>query len=176
MKQRGIIATVVAALLLAGAAVSVMAQPQTGPQGPGVGMRRGPGGPGARGGPARFGLPGLGQLDLTDAQKEQIKNIHDSHRDEAWQIAQRTEAAQRDLNLTADAPVVDEAGIRAKADVLAAAIAEGTIHRAKVNAEIFNVLTSEQQEKLKAFRAQRQERMKNRATERRERRQRQGAR
>jgi Spy/CpxP family protein refolding chaperone len=51
-------------------------------------------------------------------------------------------------------------------------MADGTIHRAKVNAEIFNVLTSEQQEKLKTLRAEAQERMKNREGQRRERRQR----
>jgi Spy/CpxP family protein refolding chaperone len=168
MKQRGIIAAALAAILLAGAAITVTAQP--GPQGPRMGMGRGPGGPGLMAGRG-FGLPGLRQLDLTDAQKEQIRNIHQSHREGAQQVAERTRTAQRELNLAADGPTVDEAAIRAKADALAAAIADGTIHRAKVNAEIFNVLTSEQQEKLKAFRAEAQERMKNRAAERRQRRQ-----
>jgi protein CpxP len=164
MRQRGFIAAVVAAFLLAGAAVAVTAQPQPGPQGPRMG--RGPGGPGPMGGRVGFGLPGLGQLDLTDAQKEQIKNIRESHRDEARQIAERTRTAERDLNLASEATVVDEADIRAKANVFAAAIAEGSIHRAKVNAEIFNLLTAEQQEKLTALRAQMQERMKNRAGQR----------
>lgn len=168
MKQRGFIAALVAAVLLAGAAVAVTAQPQAGVPGPRVG--RGPGGPGPMGGRAGFGLAGLGQLDLTDAQKEQIRNIRESHRDEARQIAERTRAAERDLNLASEATVVDEADIRARANVLAAAIADGTIHRAKVNLEIFNILTSEQQEKLEAFRAQMQERMKNRASQPRERR------
>lgn len=170
MKQRGFIAAVVAAFLLAGAAVTVTAQPpQPGPQAPRIG--RGPGGPGPMGGRGGFGLPGLRQLDLTDAQKEQIRNIHQSHRDEAQQIAERTRTAQRELNLASEGTVVNESDIRAKANVLAAAIADQTIHRAKVNAEIFNVLTSEQQEKLKAFRTEMQERMKNRAEQRRERRQ-----
>jgi protein CpxP len=127
-------------------------------------------------GPGGFGLPGLRQLDLSDAQKEQIRAIQESHRDEGRLIAERTRTAQRDLNLAAEGTVVDESNIRAKANALAAVIADGTIHRAKVNAEIFNVLTSEQQQKLEAFRAEMQERMKNRATERGERRQRRGAR
>jgi protein CpxP len=178
MRQRGFIAAVVATVFLAGAAAGVVAQSQPGPpdqQGPRLGNQR-PGGPGAMRGPGGFGLPGLRQLDLSDAQKEQIRNIHESHRDEARQIAERTQAAQRELNVAAEGTVVDEANIRAKANALAAVIADGTIHRAKVNAEIFNVLTSEQQQKLEAFRAQMQERMKNRATERGERRQRRGAR
>lgn len=173
MRQRGLIAAVVAAVFLAGAAISVTAQAgPRGSQGPRMGMARGPGGPGAMGG--GFGLPGLRQLDLSDAQKEQIRNIQQSHRDEARQIAQRTEVAHRDLNLAAQGNVVDEANIRAKANALAAVIADGTIHRAKVNAEVFNVLTSEQQQKLESLRTERQERMKNRATERGQRRQRQG--
>ena len=170
MKQRGFIAAVVAALLVAGAAVGVMAQPPNGPQGPRMGMRGGPGG--EMRGP---GLPGLRQLDLADTQKEQIKNIVASHRDEARQIAERRRTAERELRLAGEGPTVDEANIRAKANALAAAIAESTIHQSKVNAEIFNVLTSEQQEKLKAFRAQMQQRMQKRATERGPRRQRQGA-
>lgn len=176
MRQRGFIAAVVAAVFLAGAAASVVAQPQAGPhvqQGP---RMRGPGGPGGMRGPGGFGLPGLRQLDLSDAQKEQIRAIQESHRDEGRLIAERTRTAQRDLNLAAEGTVVDESNIRAKANALAAVIADGTIHRAKVNAEIFNVLTSEQQQKLEAFRAEMQERMKNRATERGERRQRRGAR
>lgn len=160
MKQRGFVAAVVASVLLAGAAVSVTAQPQGGPQGPPVGMRRGPGGPGPMGGP---GLPGLQRLDLSDAQKEQIKNIHQSHRDEARAIGERLRVAQRELDRAAEGLAVDEAEIRAKANALAAAIADGAVHRAKVNAEIFALLTSEQQEELKTFRAEMQERMKNRA-------------
>ena len=169
MKQRGFIAAILAATLLAGAAVSVTAQPQPSQQGPKMG--RGAGGPGAMGGRGGFGLPGLRQLDLSDAQKEQIRNIAESHREESRQIAERTRTARRALNQASEGTVVNETDIRAKASDLATAIADGTIHRAKVNAEILNVLTAEQQEKLKALRAQMQERMKNRAAERQQRRQ-----
>jgi Spy/CpxP family protein refolding chaperone len=165
MKQRGFIAAVLAAVLLTGAAITVMAQPPAGPHGPGASIGRGPGGPGG------FGFPGLRQLDLTEAQQEQIKTIHQSHRQESQQIRERMRTAERELNEAAEGPVVDEANIRSKANAVAAAMADGTIHRAKVNAEIFNVLTSEQQEKLKTLRAEAQERMKNRGGQR-ERRQR----
>jgi protein CpxP len=122
-------------------------------------------------GPGGLGLPGLRQLDLSDAQREQIRTIHESHREEGRQIAERTRTAQHELNLASQGTAVDEAAIRARANDLAAAIADGTIHRAKVNAEIFNVLTAEQQQKLETLRAEMQERMKNRATERGQRRQ-----
>jgi Spy/CpxP family protein refolding chaperone len=167
MKQRGMIAAVLAVTLLAGAAASVTAQPPAGE--PGQRMGRGPGG-GGMGGPGRLGFPGLRQLDLTEAQREQVRNIHQSHREEGRQIAERTRAAQRELNLASEGTVVNESDIRTKANALAAAIADGTIHRAKVNAEIYNVLTAEQQQKLRELRTQMQERMKNRAQQRQQRR------
>jgi Spy/CpxP family protein refolding chaperone len=92
MKHRTFIAAIAAAIFMTGIAVSVMAQPQ------GMAVfqgRRGPGGPfnGAPGrpfgGPGGFGLPGLRALDLNDAQKEQIKTITQSHREEMRQIAER---------------------------------------------------------------------------------------
>jgi Spy/CpxP family protein refolding chaperone len=75
MKYRGIITALVAVVLVSGLVVAVMAQP---------GPRRGPGG---FGGPGGGGLPGLQQLDLTDAQKEQIKQINESHRAEFERLA-----------------------------------------------------------------------------------------
>jgi Spy/CpxP family protein refolding chaperone len=162
MKQRGFIAAIAAAALITGAAVSA-AYGQQGPQrdqaaegrrGPG-----GPGGPGGRmggpGGPGGFGLPGLRELDLSDTQKEQIRTIQQSHRDQVQQIGERTRTAQRAIDQAANGTAVDEAAIRTQSTALAAAIADGAILRAKVNAEIFNLLTAEQQQKLNEFRAQR---------------------
>jgi protein CpxP len=162
MRQRGFVAAIVAAVLVTSAAVVMTAQGPERPQGPSAGMRRGPGGPGAGG----FGLPGLRQLDLSDAQKEQIRNIQQSHRDEVRQAAERTRTAERELTLAADAGVVDEGNIRAKANAFAAAVAESTILRAKINAEVFNLLTAEQQQKVKEFREQGEQRMKNRGERR----------
>ncbi len=158
MTRRTLTTALLAAVLATGIAVTVAADPFGGDQGTGAaqgggpGMRRGPGGPGA------FGLPGLGQLDLSDAQREQIRSIHESHRDEARQIGERTREAQRALDLATESGTVDEGDLRAKATVLGAAISEGAILRAKVNAEILNVLTAEQKEKLNEFRAKMQER------------------
>ena len=159
MKHRGVVAAAVAAVLVTGIAVSVMAQPQGGPGNTAPGMRHGgPGGPmGGRGG---MGLPGLRQLDLSDSQKEQIQTITQSHRDVMRQIAERTREAQRGMDATAEGTSVDEAGIRAQSTALAAALADGAILRANINAEIFGVLTAEQQQKLTELRAQREQRMK----------------
>lgn len=167
MRQKGFVAAIMAAILITGFAVSGSAQGQPQPR-PGQGQaegRRGPGGPGGRfggpGGPGGFGLPGLRELDLTDAQQEQIRTIQQSHRDEVRAIAERTHTAQRAIDQAANGTTVDEATIRSQSTVLASAIADGAILRAKVNAEIFNLLTAEQQQKLNERRAQMQERMKN---------------
>lgn len=151
MTYRGFIAAVVAAVFVTGAAVTVI-RAQDPPQGPPRGgMRMGPGpGFGPMMGPA--GLPGLGELDLTDAQKQQVKSISDSHRQEFEQIAERTRTAQRALDQAAEAG--DESAVRARATDLAGAIADGAILRTKVQSEILAILTAEQQQKLKDFRAQ----------------------
>ena len=162
MKQRGFIAAIAAAAVITGAAVSV-AYGQQGPQrNPPAEGRRGPGGPGGPGGrmggpggPGGFGLPGLRELDLSDAQKEQIRTIQQAHRDQVQQIGERTRTAQRAIDEAANGATVNEAAIRAQSTALATAIADGAILRAKVNAEIFNVLTAEQQQKLNEVRAQR---------------------
>ena len=165
MKQRGFIAAIVAAVLMSGIAIAVAAQDQPRRQGPGIEGRRGPGGPGGRmggpGGPGGFGLPGVRELDLTDAQREQIRTIQQSHRDEVQAVAERSRTAQRAIDQASHGTSVDEAAIRTQSAALATAIADGAILRAKVNAEIFNVLTAEQQQKLNELRSQRQERMKN---------------
>jgi protein CpxP len=154
MKQRGLVAAVFAAVLVTGITVSVVAQPQGGPGVPRQGMRRG----GPMGGPGGIGFPGLRQLELTDAQKEQIRTITQSHRDQTRQIAERTREAQRALDVATEGSSVNEADIRAKSTALASALADGAIFRAKVNAEILGVLTAEQQQKLAARRTEREQR------------------
>lgn len=172
MTQRAFIAALVAAVLLTGVAVTVVAQPFGGAQGPAAGMQRGrgPGGPGpfggSMGGPGALGFPGLGQADPTDAQKEQIRNIRESHKDEVRQIAERTRTAQQELAEASSGTTVDEAAIRAKSTALAAALADGAILRARVDAEIFNLLTPEQQAKVTEFRAEMQQRMQDRMQKR----------
>src|SRR5262245_14101543 len=58
-------------------------------QGPGPGGRgRGPGGPGGPG-----GLP-LRQLELTDAQQQQVRDVMQKHRDETRGMMERLQKAQ----------------------------------------------------------------------------------
>ena len=154
MNMRNLAAIAIAATVLTGAAVTTMTlSAQGGPGGPRAG-RMGPGGPGG------FGLPGLRALDLSDAQKDQIKSITESHRDEVRQVSERVREAQRAMDMATESGTVNEGDIRSKSTALASAMADGAILRAKVNAEILNVLTPDQQQKLQEFRTQMQERRK----------------
>ena len=167
MKKRGFIVASLGAVVLTGLALAASAQQPGDQPGPRPRMHQcpGPGGPGGFGpmfGPGP-GLLGLNRLDLSDQQKDQIRTIQQSHRDEMRQIGERTRDAQRALEEATES--ANEADIRAKSNALAAVIGDGAVLRSKVNAEIRNLLTPEQQEKLKQFRTEMQQRMQQRGAE-----------
>jgi periplasmic protein CpxP/Spy len=152
MTKRVLIAAGLAAALISGGALA-LAQPPQGP-GPGPRMHGGPGGPGV-GGPRDFGLRGI---ELTDAQKEQVKSIRESHKAEFQAIGEKMRAAHDAFAQATQAETVDEASVRAKSTAVASAMADEAILRAKVRTEINAILTPEQLEQLKT----RQEQMNNR--------------
>jgi protein CpxP len=124
--------------------------------------RRGPGGPG---GPGHFGRGGFGspmavlrQLDLSDDQRAQVRQVMDSHRDELQAVGERVRAAQRAQRDAVASTQFDEQAVRTKAAELAAAEADAAVLRAKVHSEVFAVLTPEQQAKAAELKAQREAR------------------
>jgi periplasmic protein CpxP/Spy len=153
---------------------------QDGPPESGPPLRRmGPGGPGGRGfgpGPGgRFGMlgelgHGLRQLELTDAQREQLRAVMQSHQAEFTEIGDRIRTAHEALDAVVSADSVDESAIRARSADVAAIQADAAVLRAKVHQEVFSLLTAEQQAKAKELRTQAQTRMKERASRMRERR------
>ena len=128
--------------------------------GRGFGMMRGPMGPGGRGPMGQMLMHGLGQLNLTDAQKEQIKAAMESHKDEFKAIADRMIASREALGDTVTAGGFDEAAIRAKAAEVAAVEADAAVLRAKVHAQVFALLTPEQQARANQLRAEAKDRIK----------------
>ena len=115
------------------------------------------GGPGGPGGPMGM-LPMLGrQLDLTDAQKDQIKAIADSHKEDWKALGDRARAAHMALNQAVMAETVDEALIRQKSAEAAAVDADLAVARARTHAEVFQILTAEQKAQLKERRERRRE-------------------
>jgi Spy/CpxP family protein refolding chaperone len=117
--------------------------------------RGGPGGPGRFGGPMSM-LPMLGrQLNLTDAQKDQVKAIADSHKDDWKALAERERTARAALTTAVSADTFDEATIRQKSAEVAAVDADAAVARAHAHAEVFQILTADQKTQLKTLIAQR---------------------
>jgi len=156
----GISAVVAVALALAGTPLAA-GQGGQGPGGPG-GRYGGPGGRG-RGGPGGPMGPDnplmmLGRLDLTDAQRGQVKQILDSHRDEQKALGDREFAAHSALEASIAADGLNEAVIRGKAAEVAAVESDMAVMRARVYAEIFQMLTPEQQAQAKQNQAEMRQR------------------
>jgi protein CpxP len=83
-----------------------------------------------------------------------------SHRDAFKAIADRAIAAREALGDAVTADTFDESAIRAKAGEVAAVELDVALLRAKVYAEVFALLTPEQQAKAKQLRAEGKGRIK----------------
>ena len=140
--------------------------------------RRGPGGPGGPGfgGPGGGPFPMLRGLDLTDAQHEQVKAVLDQNKEEMQAIGQRLGQARKAHEDAIESVPMDEGLIRSTANALAGVEADASVQRSKVYNSIYQILTPEQQEKLKTIKAEREKRgaeMRQRWQERRQQRQQQ---
>ena len=109
---------------------------------------RGFGGPGGRmggpmGGPFAFREV---MRDLTDAQREQVKAIHEKHADRIRPLAERARTAREALDnavLSGNA-----SNLQALSIEVGNAETELTFAQAQVQSEIVNVLTAEQKQKI----------------------------
>ncbi|HJZ77400.1 MAG TPA: Spy/CpxP family protein refolding chaperone [Vicinamibacterales bacterium] len=123
-------------------------------------FRGGPGGPGRFGGPGGpMGmLPMLGrELDLTDAQRDQIKAIADSHKDEWKAIFDRERTAREALYAAITADAVNDVLVRQKSAEVAAVEADAAVARAHAFAEVAQILTADQKAHLKTMQARMRE-------------------
>jgi periplasmic protein CpxP/Spy len=100
---------------------------------------------------------GLGQLGLSEQQKTTIKGIVEGHKADFQGLATRMQPARQALN-TAIRSGANEATIRAKAAEVAAVQADMAVLRGAVRAQVFAVLTPEQQAKAKQLQEQAQQR------------------
>ena len=139
-----------------------------GPGGPGGGMgRRGPGGPGGPMGPGGaaggLGPMMLGQLDLSQDQRDRVKQILDSHKDEQKALGDRAMAAHEALDDAVASGTPDEALVRTRAEAVSTVGVDQMVFHARIYAEVFQILTADQQTKLKTMQAEmktRREQMK----------------
>lgn len=106
------------------------------------------------------------KLNLTDAQKEQIKQITARYRESA-KATREQRRGQRAGGFDAfGGGTFDEAQVRAAAQARANARVEREVTRARMMSEIYNVLTAEQKAQLAALRQQREQKMQERRARR----------
>ena len=130
------------------------AQDQTQTQGQHVGPGgRGPGGPfgrgGRMGGPMGFGLREV-MRELTDAQREQVRAIHQRHAERIMPLAERAHNAREALNNAVLSGKTDN--LQALSIEIGNAETELAFAQAQVQSEVFAVLTAEQKQKIAARR------------------------
>jgi periplasmic protein CpxP/Spy len=140
---------VIATFIALVAAVAVYAQ------GPGFGRGGGPFGGRGGFGPDLAGLP-LRQLNLTETQQQQIRDVTQQYRDQNRQAAEQLRVAMEAQRTAVDTLPVNEGLIRSTTQSLVEAQTELAIQRARMQADIFTLLTPAQQEQLKKLRAERQ--------------------
>ena len=134
-------------------------------QGPVQGRPDRPWGPDPRANAMALGFA-LGQLDLTEAQREQVHAILQQHREESRALMGQARAARRAVNEAVEAATPDEAAIRAASANLAEAETQMALMRARVRSEVLQVLTPEQRATAEALTAQRVERARQRRAQR----------
>lgn len=102
------------------------------------------------------------KLNLTDAQKTQIKEITDASRAKIKPLMETMRANHQKMNEATANGQFDEARVSAIAQEQAQISAQLIVEKERVKAQMFQVLTTEQQAQAKAFREQMKEKMKER--------------
>ena len=155
---RSSVLTLGAVLIVAGSfTAGVFAQ--GGPARPG---RPGPGA-GVRGfaGPGPGGLP-LGQLDLSESQRTQIRDITVRYRQEIQAVGERLRSAMDAQRKAVETVPVNEGLVRSTAEALTTAQTDMALVQARIYNDVYSVLTPEQQAKATSLEAQREARLKQR--------------
>ena len=158
----GLGAALLAAFIVS-AAGGALAQNTGGGQAPPAQQRADPGrsigGPGGRGGPMGalgvFG-PALRQLNLTEDQRQRLRGIAESHRDEMRVIAGATGRRMRPCSEPSRQEPWTK-GRSGRAAEVAAGDADMAIAQARIYSEACQVLTPEQQAQLKKLQAEMKE-------------------
>jgi periplasmic protein CpxP/Spy len=145
MKKTFWMATAAVALAAALTVPAMAQEPQGRGQGRGQGMGMGPGRPGGPGGAGPMGM--LRGAQLTEAQRDQIRAIHEDVRGDAQPRAGMQ--LQRELHLALLADTPDQQKIASLKQAIAAAQAEGLARRVEVQGRVAQVLTPEQRAQVR---------------------------
>lgn len=93
-------------------------------------------------------------LDLTDAQREQMKSILQKERATMKPLMQQLRQSREQLHQFAEG-AYDEAKVRAVATQQAQNMIELAVQKTRIHSELFQVLTADQQAKMKEVEASR---------------------
>jgi protein CpxP len=118
-------------------------------------------GPGRRPAGRQAGLA-LRALELTEAQRNQVRQLTEQHREQIRPLLERVRTAQESRRQAVEAIPFSEPQIRAAAQALAEAETELAVQRARMQADIYALLTPDQQARLQKMRADREARLKER--------------
>jgi protein CpxP len=91
-------------------------------------------------------------LDLTDAQKEQVKAILETERERVAPLRQTLGETREKIRLAVEAEPFNEAAVRALAASQNETRTEMIVSRARVQSQIFALLSPDQRERAKKFR------------------------
>lgn len=105
------------------------------------------------------------ELQLTQQQKQQLKEIFAKNRPQAEPLMKQMRAERRALRALIQADTIDEPAIRAQSAKVAAVEADLAVQHARVAKEIRAILTPEQIAKEKELQAQRDKKMDERAAQ-----------
>jgi protein CpxP len=103
----------------------------------------------------RMGPPLWSQLQLSDAQRAQIKEIFAGSRDTIRPLAQQLREKQAALRESTAGGTFDEASVRAQAQDIAAVQAQLIVARTHIRTQLLGVLSDEQKTRLSELRAER---------------------
>jgi protein CpxP len=134
-----------------------------------VAYAQGPRGGGRGGRGFGSGGPGLAlnELNLTDAQREQVREIRGRYQEQIQALSRRLgDLAAKQRRAIETVPVNETLITSATQDMMQAQV-EVAIQEARINADIWSVLTPEQQATATKLRAERKTQMEQRRQERR---------
>ena len=111
-----------------------------------------------------FGGPGMmfHRLDLTDAQKAQVKDIMSKERPTLRPLFQQLAQSRMQLQQYQASGNFDETQVRALAAQQAQLMTELTVQRSRIQSEMMKILTPEQKTKLADLQNQRMQRFQQR--------------
>ena len=107
----------------------------------------------------------LNELNLTDPQREQVREIRERFRDQTRQFAERLNASAEKQRQAIETLPVNETLITSTTQDMTQAQVDIAIQEARLNSEIWSVLTPEQQAQATKLRAERKAQMEQRRQE-----------